>query len=346
MERSANLDGSSRLFLGIEIGGTKLQLGLGRGDGHLRALLRKTVVPEHGALGIIGQILAAFGPLLDAGKVNVSDLEALGIGFGGPVDAARGIALKSHQVQGWESFPLADVLRRELGVARVAVENDADAAALAEARLGAGVGCDPLLYITIGSGIGGGLIVGNEIYRGSGRGAVEIGHLWSAVRPALGGDEVLYRTADPCRLEDIASGWAIDQAGRAVLRSRIESRVTTGILGNLCGDDPALVNARLLGAAAGEGDVESGRILRDAAVSFAVVLANAITLLAPRRVVLGGGVSLLGEEHWLDPIRETVKSWVFPPYVGTFDIVPARLGEEVVVHGAIEAARSASLQIS
>ncbi len=271
----------------------------------------------------------------------MSDVEAVGVGFGGPVDSARGVVFTSHQVTGWDNFALAETLRRELSVARVAIENDADTAALAEAKRGAGVGHDPLLYVTIGSGIGGGLIIDGEIYRGSGRGAVEIGHVWVAKDCDCVGASTRAGSIETYRLEELASGWAIDRAGRALLRSRIDRGTPTGFLGLTCGDDSAAVTARSLGEAARAGDVEAGAILHEAASKFGLVLANAITLFAPSRVVLGGGVSLLGDELWLNPIREHVNSRVFRPYVGTFDIVPATLGEEVVVYGAIEVARKA-----
>src|SRR5262249_28131751 len=145
------------LYLGIEIGGTKLQLGLGRGDGRLVALERRRVVLSDGSEGVRSQILSAIEPLLSGIACGTGPVEiaAVGIGFGGPVDAMRGIVSKSFQVAGWDSFPLADWVRETIGVARVSLHNDADTAGLAEARFGAGVGFSPVLYVTIGSGIGG-----------------------------------------------------------------------------------------------------------------------------------------------------------------------------------------------
>ncbi|MBX9719390.1 MAG: ROK family protein, partial [Microbacteriaceae bacterium] len=141
------------LRLGIEIGGTKLQLGLGPGDGTIAALERRTIVPEDGAQAILGQISEAYGPLLKKAGVKSSAIDSAGIGFGGPVESARGVVTLSHHVAGWENFPLADWVRKNLGIARVALENDADTAGLGEARFGAGRGISPLLYLTIGSGI-------------------------------------------------------------------------------------------------------------------------------------------------------------------------------------------------
>src|SRR5579871_2752122 len=168
-------------YLGIEIGGTKLQLGVGPGNGTLAGLWRGTVDPDAGGEGIRRQITAAVPELLARSGVDRSQLKGVGVGFGGPVDDATRTVITSHQIKGWDGFPLADWVSDITGLP-VALGNDADVAGLAEALFGAGKGLSPVFYITIGSGIGGGLIIDGEIYRGCGRGAAEIGHL-QIVRP-------------------------------------------------------------------------------------------------------------------------------------------------------------------
>jgi glucokinase len=300
------------LLLGIEIGGTKLQLGLGRGDGRLLALSRRAIQPEQGAEGILAQVAAEFGPLAAQLGADPEPVGAVGIGFGGPVDADRGVVTRSHQVAGWDSFPLADWVRRRLGVVRVAIHNDADTAGLAEARFGAGAGLSPILYLTIGSGIGGGLIIDGQIYRGAGAGAVEIGHLW--IHPEPGDPD----PGPPRRLEDVASGWAIARAARA-----------------------AELDAAVVAHAAARGDPAASRVVRRAVHALAQALAHAVTLLAPRRIILGGGVSLMDRALWLDPLRDQLLERVFPPFRTSFDMAAAALGEEVVVHGALALAHDA-----
>ncbi len=299
-------------LLGIEIGGTKLQLGLGRRDGSLADLERSVVVPGNGAAGIRQQIEAVITTLLDRWNLDPASLTAIGVGFGGPVDAARGITILSNQIRGWTDFPIVEWLRSVTGVSSVILANDADTAALGEARVGAGVGFDPLLYLTIGSGVGGGLIIGGSIYRGAGRGAIEIGHL-------------IVDYAQGRTLESVASGWAIAQAGQAVLGATHAGPIT----------------AEMVVAAARAGHAGAGQILRSAQVAMGQALAQAITLLTPRRVILGGGVSLLGEADWFEPIRREVAHRVFAPFRDTYDIVPAALGEAVVVHGALALAADA-----
>src|SRR6516162_6196460 len=139
------------MFLGIEIGGTKLQLGTGPGDGTLAALWRGTVEPAAGADGIRRQITTAVPELLAQSGVERAQLQGVGIGFGGPVDDATHTVIKSHQIAGWDNFPLADWIGGITGL-RAALGNDADVASLAEALFGAGKGLSPIFYITIGSG--------------------------------------------------------------------------------------------------------------------------------------------------------------------------------------------------
>lgn len=290
------------MYLGIEIGGTKLQLGVGPGDGTLAGLWRGGVDVALGGAGIRKQIVAAVSELLTSAGVNRYQLKAVGIGFGGPVDDATRSVLKSHQVGGWEGFPLAAWAEEALGLP-CALGNDADCGALAEASFGAGKGLSPVFYMTIGSGIGGGLVIDGQVYRGAGKGAVEVGHLRTATPDG------------PTPLELVASGWAIDRAAGQSGREVAEA---------VAGGDTA------------------ARVVLDTATNYlAEALCHVIALLCPRRIVIGGGVSLMGDVLF-DPLRRKVADRVFKPFADCYEIVPAALGEEVVVHGALRfAARRA-----
>ena len=320
---------SKPLLLGIEIGGTKLQVGLGHGDGRLLGLRRVAVDASAGAAGILEQVRREADHVAWACDTTRERVEAVGVGFGGPVDAARGVVARSFQVEGWDGFALAEWVRSELGVAAVAVENDAAAAGLGEARFGAGVGHSPVLYVTVGSGVGGGLVVDGRIYRGAGRGAAEVGHLRVARLDAEGGKHW-------AELEELASGWAIAAAARERLAAG-----QGGVLADLVDGDPAQVTAEVVAMAAALGDPEARWVLDRAVAAMAFGLAQAVALLAPRRIILGGGVSQIGEEGWFSPIRRELDLMVFPPFRGSYDLCPARLGEPVVVHGALALARDA-----
>jgi glucokinase len=318
------------MYLGIEIGGTKLQLGVGRGDGVLAGLWRGMVDVSAGPDGIRRQITSAIPELLAKAGLDRSALKGIGIGFGGPVDDSTRTIIKSHQIDGWDNFPLASWIS-ELASLPSALGNDADVAGLAEALHGAGKGLSPIFYITIGSGIGGGLIVDGQIYRGIGRGAAEIGHL-RLLADTSGGEDVLdYRV-----LEQLASGWAIDQEAQQFARANCQNNLQ---FVRLAGGDPNRVTTRELAEAIRQGDEVARGLMEMPLVYLAEAICHVIALLCPRRIVIGGGVSLMGEEALFAPLRRLVAERVFKPFSGLTDIVPAALGEEVVVHGALALAR-------
>jgi glucokinase len=321
--------------LGIEIGGTKLQLGIGDGIGSLAGLERLRVEPSSGAAGILDQIKTAYPALLKGLNLATEQIDAIGIGFGGPVDAGNGRTQKSYQISGWNDFPLTSWVSAHLGVALVVLENDADAAGLAESRFGAGLGNSPLLYLTVGSGIGGALIVNGQIYRGCGQGATEVGHLRVPdVSPA--GTRML-------ELEQVASGWAITSAAQETAQRLLREGHGDWVVLAKAGGRPSEITAAMVAEAASARDSQSTAILDRARRAISFALSQAITLLGPGRIVIGGGVSLVGEGGWFEPIRRLVEGEVFEPFRGCADIVPAALGEEVVVHGALAVARDAIL---
>lgn len=342
------------MFLGIEIGGTKLQLGVGDGTRpELVALERRTIDPARGAPGILDQIES-----VGLALTQKFPIQRIGIGFGGPCDAVTGSTTKSHQIHGWEAFPLTSWCERTFQAAAM-IGNDCDVAALAEAKYGAGVGAKSVFYVTIGTGVGGGFVIDGKAY-GNGRPAVaEIGHL----RPGLHEDR------PEATVESIASGWGIAAAARArlagdvarslehvrpmlveIARQQRAQRLADAELTDeeyksdllqRCEDDPEKLTAQTIAQSAADGNEIAREVLGHACQTLGWAIAQMITLLAPQVVVLGGGVSLIGEQWFFSPVREEVQRYVFPPLLGSYRIVPARLGELVVVHGAIALAAGA-----
>src|SRR5689334_12675375 len=142
----------AKVCLGIEIGGTKLQIAAGSGEqAEFVHFWRGKIDPAKQSAGIRAQIAAGVEQLLSEAKIPRDQVAGIGISFGGPVDTNRGMTMVSHQVDGWENFPLVQWVQDNLHLPAV-LHNDADSAALAEARFGAGRGFDPVLYITVGSG--------------------------------------------------------------------------------------------------------------------------------------------------------------------------------------------------
>jgi glucokinase len=287
-------------YLGLEIGGTKLQIGRGDASGQLMWLERRTVDAAEGASGIQRQILEMVAACRASGQIGPGPIR-WGVGFGGPVDLADGSIRKSHQIEGWSGFPLGNWLKLETNAEKVTVRNDADTAALAESIAGAGRGFDPMVYVTVGSGIGGGLVLGGRIYRGSGRGAMEIGHL---------------RVANPdnqgklIELELIASGWSIQRRAG-------------------CSSVPEVLQA------AKAGQPRAMEVLRSAAESLGTGLSHVVQLVAPQLIILGGGVNLLPEEWWGDWVRASLESKTMGVFAGMTQVVQAELGENVVVVGGV-----------
>ena len=258
-----------RSFLGIEIGGTKLQLVTGDEDARITARRRFTVEKQRGGAGIREQIASALPELLELAKPA-----AIGVGFGGPVDSATGQISCSHQIEGWSEFPLGAWLRSLTGLP-VTVDNDANTAALGEALRGAGVGSNPVFYVTLGSGVGGGLVVDRRIYHGAKPGEAEIGHV------RLDKSGVI--------IEQRCSGWAVDRKIReACLRepwcplSKLTADADHG-------------EARALAPALAQGDALAQRILDEVADDLTFGLSHVTQLMHPEVIVLGGGQ--IGRAH-------------------------------------------------
>lgn len=307
------------MLLAIEIGGTKLQLAVGRGDGRPPAALQRLeVVPADGAEGIRRTIERVGRRLVGSHRVR-----AVGIGFGGPVDVDAGRTLTSHQIDGWDDFPLVDWCRRVLGLPAV-LSNDSDAAGLAEARFGAGRAGRVVFYSNVGSGIGGALVIDGRLFRGGLGVAAELGQL----RPGLS-----CRRADQT-VEAMASGWAIGQAARARLASAGDDPDAVDLL-RRSGGQAERLDAKTIADAALAGNRIARAVLDDACRAYGWGLAQMITLVAPNIVVLGGGVSQVGEELFFAPVRRYVGQYTFGPLAERVEIVSASLGQEVVLYGAL-----------
>jgi glucokinase len=313
------------VFLGVEIGGTKLQAALGDGRG---TILRATSVraePTAGRAGICSQVEALTARLLHEAGATAERISLAGIGFGGPVRPDEGVVCKSHQVAGWEEFPITRWFEEATGVAAV-VGNDSDLAGLAEAHFGAGRGCSRVVYMNIGSGVGGAIVLDGEVYSSQGSGASEIGHM----RMVPGEPGAPWAT-----LEDLASGWRLAAAAREEAERRPDSELArlSAIRGG--------TTTETLVDAVRAGDPAAAAVWDRAVEILGVAVANVVALLRPEAFIVGGGVSLAGEVLF-EPLRAQVERQVFPPFRGSYALAPAQLGEEVVLHGALKLARDSS----
>lgn len=300
-------------LLGIEIGATKLQLVLGDEQGRIAQRRRVAVDRARGGAGIREQIAVVIGEW--RGQYT---WQAVGVGYGGPVDWRTGHIRCSHQVEGWENFPLGDWLR-ELTKVPVRVDNDSNAAALGEALNGAGAGLSPVFYTNSGSGVGGGLVVDGRLYHGAPPGEAEFGHL----------------CLDPAGtiVEDRCSGWAVDRKVRDAARARPQS-----VLGRLCAGQHG-GEARHLATALAQGDPDAQAILHSTATDHAFALSHVVHLFHPAVIVLGGGLALLGEP-WRAAVEEQLPRFVMEAFHPVPPVKLAALGEDVVPVGALALAAS------
>jgi glucokinase len=312
------------MYLGIEIGGTKLQLGVGEAVGRtLLDRMRLDIDHRQGAAGIRAQLQHAVPELIGRYPVR-----RIGIGFGGPV--LNEITLTSHQIDGWEKFPLSTWCREQFGIPAT-LGNDCDVAALAEAVSGAGEGYPTVFYVTVGTGVGGGLVWGGKLH-GRGRPAVaEIGHL----RPGL-------QARHPREtVEAIASGRGIAESARQEIARHPEADPERVAVEQACAGRLELLTSRQLGQLATDGNWIARQAIDAATETLGWAIAQVVTITSADVVVVGGGVSLLSDALFWEPLRAQVATYVFPPLRDAYRIVPAALGEWVVVHGALELARQA-----
>jgi glucokinase len=301
-------------FIGIEIGGTKLQLVVGDKEGNIEERKRYNIDPAKAAQGIqdhIKECLESWEPLMET-------ISAIGIGFGGPVNWKDGTIQVSHQIDGWENFNLRSWLENLTGKP-VSIDNDANVAALGEAIYGHGKGRDIVFYMTIGSGIGGGLVIQNTIYHGKAPGEVEIGH----IRMDKSGGT----------LESKCSGWAVNKRVRLYIDQNPES-----ILYSLSKADQG-PEATLLKPALEAGDLDAKQIVEEVADDLAFALSHIVHLFHPDVLVIGGGLSLLGDALAI-PIAKQLDNYLLKAFLPAPEIKIAQLAEDVVPIGALELAKS------
>ena len=320
-----------RLLLALDFGGTKLTAGLAAttnlmksGERRWRAHQRVPSPLGSNAQSDLEIMMGLARGMLAAAK---APLAAVGVSFGGPVDAAQGLVLLSHHVPGWEKVPLRKWLEERLGVP-AAVENDANAGALGEWHFGAGQGYDSLMYITVSTGVGGGWILNGQPWRGADGMAGEIGH--TVVDP----DGPVCLCGKRGCVERLASGPYIAERAREWLKAQPDRG---RILRTLVGDYLETITAKLVAQAAAQGDDLAWEALEIAAWGLGVGIGNAANLVNPRCFVLGGGVTQAGERWW-EIVRRTAHETALPEV--HFDVVPAALGDDAPLWGAIALAEA------
>jgi glucokinase len=290
--------------LGLDIGGTKIAVGVVDEDGGVLSFLRAPSNPEQGPDESLVR-------LFELGQQAIADagveVRAVGIGCGGPLDSDRGLLIAPLHLPGWRNVPVTSLAEQAFDRPAF-LENDATAAAAGEHRFGAGVGTRHMVYLTISTGVGGGGIVDGRLYRGAEGNGSEFGHVtvdWHGRRCRGCGRQ-------GC-LEAYVSGTSI-----------AERAAEAGLPG---------LSASQVAARANEGDAVARVVWDETIEALACGLTSIVNLFEPELVVIGGGVSNTGE-LLLGPVRERVRAEAMTPAGHEVDIVRAGLGDQVGVVGA------------
>lgn len=308
-------------LVGVDLGGTNIRaLVL---DESMEAIGRSETLTrtEDGVDAVVGRMADCVREALDRAGIALEDVEGVGVGAAGLTDWRSGTVLLASNL-GWKDVPLKEYLSRKLGDARVEVDKDTNAAALAEARLGAGRMFDHFLYVTAGTGIGGGIILNGTLYRGATGGAGDIGHV--VVDP----DGPLCGCGDHGCVEVFASGGGIVARAREALEDGHPEAASSSM--------PAEnLTAQAVFDAAAQGDSLAARVVERSGASLGLVLADYVNINNPEAIVLGGGLLRAGALY-RTPVERELKRRALPALGDIVQLVPPELGEDVgMIGGAL-----------
>ena len=308
-------------ILGVDIGGTKLAAAVATRDGDVLAERREPSQADEGPDAMIGRATRLARKAADEAGIALDDVGAIGIGCGGPLDPWRGIVHNALNNPGWIDVPLVASVERELGRPAY-LDNDANAAALGEHRFGVGRGVRDLVYLTISTGVGGGLILDGRLYHGVNGNAGELGHISVQVR-----DGRRCHCGSIGCLEAYCSGTNI--------AARFGEALASGGRSSLDGAMP--ISAREVADAARDGDPLARRVWDETMELLGGGIVSIVHAFNPRLVILGGGVTRAGALLF-DPVRRLVAERAMPWLAEPVEIVPAALGERAGVLGAVAVA--------
>ena len=316
----------AEFYAGVDLGGTKILTGIGDTDGRIVARSRARTEVEKGEKRIVKNIVQTIHRALEKAELDRDKLSCLGIGSPGPLNISAGIVYETSNLP-FKRFPIVEMLEDELELP-VLLENDANAAALGEKMFGAGQKAEEMIYITISTGIGGGIISQGRIFHGCCDGAGEIGHM--IVNP--GGPTCGFRQHRGC-LEAMASGTAIIREAR----NKLVQQEIDGFLG--FNGSPEELTGFQLARAARQGDEAARKIYEEMGFYLGIGVANLIDLLNPELIVFGGGVMKARDLFW-EIMQHSAADHAIPSVKKDCRLIEAELGEDVGLAGAIAVAIS------
>ncbi len=313
-------------LLGFDVGGSKLVVALGDRNGRPLDEVRVEPWASGDAARDLGLLVDRARELLRGAGLRPADLRAIGVSAPGPLDPAGGIVLGCPNLPGWRDVSIGPWLERDLG-APVQLENDANAAAVAEWRHGAGLGAESVVFLTMSTGVGAGLVLDGRLYRGAHFQAGEIGHV-----PIVPGGRRC-----GCGMRGCLEAYV----GGAGIAARIAEDLAAGertLLRELCGGDPSRASARLWVEAIRAGDAYAARLLDEYVAHLAQGLAIVSMLLDPERILLGTIIER-NPDLFLERVRAAVRACTWPEMHGV-EILAGALGSALPAYAALSVAAS------
>jgi len=332
--KTFSLNGKLGLVAGVDIGATSIDLGIADFSGEFFARYMEPASVKDGPIKILGRVCSLLEKILKEHHLSNENLKGIGIGVPGPVDFSIGTLISPPIMPGWDSYPIIQTVQQWFPAANVVVDNDVNVMALGEINQGAGKGVDNLIFVKIGTGIGAGIICEGKIYRGSNGCAGDIGHI------GVNSSDTLCPCGNKGCLETVAAGPAIAerslkgaQAGNSpILLKHYEKN------GNV-------LHAEDVGNAAREGDPLAIEVIRESGQLVGDVLASLVNFYNPEMIVIGGGVSNLGN-LLLSSIRQSVLHRSLPLATRNLQIVFSETGADAGVIGAVNLAMDYMFSLS
>ncbi|MYK17192.1 ROK family protein, partial [Candidatus Poribacteria bacterium] len=302
--------------VGIDIGGTKLATVVADNTGHILNKVRRPTLAERGPEYALQLLFDMVHETIELAGLARTTISAIGVSCGGPLDTKTGIVYSPPNLPGWDALPLKAKLESEFQIP-VTIENDANASALAEYRFGGGRGYNAVLYMTMSTGIGGGIVLDGQVYHGANDSAGEVGH------QILLPDGPLCGCGKRGCLEALCSGPAIARRAQAAVRN--EKASATALL-DLTGGRVEDVRSEHVLAAARRDDALALQLVEETGYYMGWGIANLVNILNPD-IVLLGTIAIAAGDLLLDPIRKTVSEFAMTRPAEAVKIVPAELGE-------------------
>lgn len=310
-----------KYYMGMDIGGTKCAVVIAEKSANsVKDKIRFDTKTERGWKAVVGELVSSARELMERNEISAEDVLSCGVSCGGPLDSEKGIIMRPPNLPDWDNVPLADIITEALGFP-CKVRNDADACALAEWQFGAGKGCNNMIFLTFGTGMGAGLILNGRLYTGANGMAGEVGHIRIDADGPVG-----YGKAGS--FEGYCSGAGIASMSKKMLS--IYNGTTT-----IPKDE---VTAKTVAQAATGGDRLAGAIYRRCGEKLGLGLSILIDILNPERIVIGSIFQRSGR-LLVDSMTEVIKKEALPLSAENCRIVPAMLGDDIGDFAALGVAK-------